>query len=115
MEKKLILLVVVSSAALAAGYLLFPFFTSSVVPIQDFQYHPDELRIETGTRVLWVNYDVEPHDVVSGLPGVRDQRYLSSLLGPGASFSFTFTEPGEYEYYCSIHPYMTGKIVVEDP
>jgi len=110
-----VILIVAGSAVLGLSYLLYPFFTSSIIPIQDFQFHPSILRIETGARVLWINYDVEPHDVVSGIPGMRDQRYLSNLLNPGGTFAFTFTEAGEYQYYCSIHPYMTGKIIVEDP
>ncbi len=109
------MLIVAGFTALGVGYLLFPFFTFAIIPIQDFQFHPSTLRIETGARVIWINYDVEPHDVVSGIPGVRDQRYLSNVLGPGGTFAFTFTEPGEYEYYCSLYPHMTGKIVVEDP
>lgn len=114
-RRRRVILILASSAVLGLSYLIFPFITSAVIPIQDFQFHPPTLIIETGTRVLWINYDVEPHDVVSGLPGVRDQRYLSNLLNPGGTFSFTFSEAGEYEYYCSIHPYMTGKIIVEDP
>ena len=62
-----------------------------------------------GTTVTWVNEDDTPHTVVS------DDRktFRSKPLDTDDRFSFTFTTPGTYGYFCSIHPHMTGKVVVK--
>jgi plastocyanin len=59
--------------------------------------------------VNWVNQDDEPHTVVAA----ADRVFKSAALDTGESFAFTFMKPGRYEYFCSLHPHMTGTIVVE--
>jgi amicyanin len=77
------------------------------IKIANFTFSPKELKVKAGTTVTWTNEDDIPHTVVSP-PNVR-----SKPLDTDQSFSFTFTTPGSYKYFCSLHPHMTGTIVVE--
>jgi plastocyanin len=97
-------------AALAAG-ILFPsgaVYADMVVNIDNFTFAPQALTVKAGTTVIWRNEDDIPHTVAS-----TKRVFKSKALDTNDSFSFTFTEPGSYEYFCSLHPHMTGKIVVE--
>jgi plastocyanin len=66
------------------------------------------VTIRPGTQVTWTNHDDIPHNIVSS-----DQKFRSKALDTNDQFSFTFTEPGTYEYFCGLHPRMTGKIIVQ--
>jgi plastocyanin len=81
---------------------------SAAVTIDDFVFGPRTLRIARGTTVTWTNTDDEPHTVVS-----ETALWKSPPLDTDDHFSFTFEKPGTYKYFCSIHPYMEGEIVVE--
>lgn len=76
------------------------------INIQNFTFSPETLAIKKGTIVTWTNNDSAPHQIKSDI-------FNSTELANGQSFSFTFTTPGSFDYSCSIHPSMTGKIVVE--
>jgi|SRR6516165_4602490 len=78
------------------------------VRIDNFSYSPPTLVVTPGTTVTWINADDDAHTVVE-----KDRKFKSSALDTDDTFSETFTAPGEYEYFCSIHPRMTGKIVVK--
>ncbi len=78
------------------------------VKIDNFSFGPATLTIAVGTTVTWTNNDDIPHTVVS-----TDKAFKSKVLDTGEKFSFTFTKAGEYPYFCSIHPKMTGKVVVQ--
>jgi plastocyanin len=78
------------------------------VKIDNFTFTPAEAEVAVGTTVVWTNGDDIPHTVVDA-----DHKYKSSALDTGDTFSHTFTEPGTYEYFCSLHPHMTGKIIVK--
>ena len=78
------------------------------VKIDNFHYTPATLLVGPGTPVTWKNDDDSPHSVRE-----RDGKFKSAALDTDETFSQTFTAPGEYDYFCSIHPYMTGKIVVK--
>jgi len=80
---------------------------SAAVQIDNFHYSPPMLVVASGTTVTWTNDDDSPHSVRE-----KDGKFKSAALDTDDKFSETFTAPGEYEYFCSIHPYMTGKIVV---
>jgi plastocyanin len=69
---------------------------------------PGEITVAPGTTVTWVNNEAMPHTVVSPNQGFR-----SKTLVKDAKFSFTFTTPGDYDYLCSIHPNMKGKVIVK--
>jgi len=62
--------------------------------------------------VIWNNIDSAAHTVTSGIPGSPDGIFDSGMVLSGGTFEFTFTEPGEYDYYCMVHPWMTGKVMV---
>ena len=84
------------------------------IPIQNFGFNPQTVTIPVGTTVTWTNLDTVQHQVSnSGTattgPGLM---FLSKPLGNGDSFSYTFTTAGAFQYYCVIHPYMTGTIFV---
>lgn len=82
------------------------------VAMQGFQFQPAEVTIEAGGMVVWTNQDNVPHTVISG---ARDNPtgLFDETVDPGGEFSFTFEEPGTYEYHCSLHPGMDGTVVVE--
>jgi amicyanin len=78
------------------------------VKIDNFTFTPPTLTIKAGTQVTWTNHDDIPHTVVE-----NDKTFKSKVLDTDEKFTSTFTKPGTYEYFCSLHPKMTGKIVVE--
>ncbi|HYC16929.1 MAG TPA: cupredoxin family copper-binding protein [Pseudolabrys sp.] len=77
------------------------------VKIGNFTFGPQELKVKSGTTVTWINEDDIPHTVVS------PNNFRSKALDSEDKYSFTFTTPGTYKYFCSLHPHMTGTIVVE--
>jgi amicyanin len=79
----------------------------AAVKIGNFTFGPQELKVKSGTTVTWANEDDIPHTVVS------PNNYRSKVLDTDGTYSFTFTTPGTYKYFCSLHPHMTGTIVVE--
>ena len=85
--------------------------TSSAVGAQvvmkNIAFDSTRLTIKVGQTVTWVNQDSAQHDVVA-----NNGEFKSSLFGAGGTFSFTFTKAGTYPYNCSIHPHMTGTIIV---
>ncbi|MGE0749356.1 MAG: cupredoxin family copper-binding protein [Variibacter sp.] len=80
------------------------------VTIDNFTFDPPKLTVKAGTTVTWVNRDDIPHTVASST-----RVFKSKALDTDDSFTFTFTTPGSYAYFCSLHPHMTGTIVVEAP
>jgi plastocyanin len=102
-------------SAFVAGAVLASVMASSLaqnnavpVTIDNFVFGPDRLVIKAGTTVNWINRDDIPHTVAS-----KDRMFKSKVMDTDESYSFTFTTPGEYTYFCSLHPHMTGTIVVE--
>ena len=77
------------------------------VSIANFAFSPGEITIAPGESVTWTNDDGAPH----GLE-FHDGAQGNDLLLPGTSFSRRFDQPGSYDYNCSVHPYMTGRVVV---
>ena len=80
---------------------------ATAVKIGNFTFGPQELKVKAGTTVTWTNEDDIPHTVVS------PNNFRSKALDTDGTYSFTFTTPGTYKYFCSLHPHMTGTIVVE--
>ena len=79
----------------------------NAVTIRNFAFGPQVVTVKLGTTVHWTNSDSEAH-TVTGDTGA----FNSPVLQPGAGYSFTFTKPGTYSYHCTIHPFMTGTVVV---
>ena len=82
--------------------------SSAAVKIDNFSFGPQAITVSPGTKVTWTNRDDIPHTVVS-TEGV----FKSKVLDTDESFSFTFDKPGTYPYFCSVHPKMTGTVVVK--
>ena len=78
------------------------------VKIDQHAFIPQRVAVKAGTTVTWINDDDVPHTVASST-----KLFKSKALDTSDKFSFTFTTPGAYQYFCSVHPYMTGAIVVE--
>ena len=79
------------------------------IKIDNFSFGPMELTVPVGTTVTWINRDDIPHTVVS----TDDPKvFKSKVLDTDEKFSFTFNKPGNYTYFCSVHPKMTGKVIV---
>src|SRR5215472_9451034 len=75
--------------------------------MQNLAYQYTNMQVRAGTTVTWTNQDRVPHSVTFK-NGMKD----SSLLSQGQSFSYTFTTPGTYEYYCTVHPSMVATVTV---
>jgi plastocyanin len=78
------------------------------VGISNFTFTPNDLTIAPGTTVKWVNHDDIPHLIAE-----KALAFKSKALDTNDSFSFTFNTPGDVEYFCVLHPHMTGKITVK--
>jgi plastocyanin len=86
-----------------------PAAETAKVVIGNFTFGPVALTVKPGTTVTWLNGDDIPHTVVAD----DKKAFRSKVLDSGDSFSFTFTTPGTFAYFCSIHPHMTGKVIVK--
>jgi plastocyanin len=82
----------------------------NAVAIDNFAFAPQTVTVAAGTAVTWTNHDDEPHTVVSD---DNPSLFKSGGLDTDDTFSFTFAKPGTYKYHCSIHPRMTGTVVVK--
>jgi plastocyanin len=85
-----------------------PSAANAEVKIDNFSFGPETLKVSVGTTVTWTNRDDIPHTVVSTV-GV----FKSKVRDTDEKFSYTFTKAGTYPYFCSVHPKMTGKVVVQ--
>jgi len=79
------------------------------IEIKDFAFNPQTITVNSGEKVTWINRDEEPHTIVS----VGKQFKKSTALDTDQEFTITVGAPGTYDYFCSVHPKMTGTIVVE--
>jgi plastocyanin len=98
-------------SVLAGGVLFARAQTAApaAVGIDNFTFNPQSVTVKAGTTVTWTNKDDIPH----GIAATNNAFKRSQALDTDDSFSFTFTTPGTYQYFCYIHPHMTGTIVVE--
>ena len=78
------------------------------IKIDNFSFAPGTVTVTAGTTVTWTNHDDIPHTAVS-----TDGVFKSKVMDTDEKFSYTFTTPGTFPYFCSIHPKMTGTIVVQ--
>ena len=79
------------------------------IEIKDFMFNPPTITVKAGEKITWINRDEEPHTIVS----VGKKFPKSSALDTDQEFAVVAGAPGTYEYFCSVHPKMTGTIVVE--
>jgi amicyanin len=113
MLKVVVCAVLVAMAGWVAGKRTHLFAAGSAngpveVKIDNYSFAPAEITVAVGTTVTWVNHDDVPHTVRS-----MDGAIKSKALDTDDKFSMTFDKPGTYEYFCSIHPKMTAKVVVK--
>jgi amicyanin len=78
------------------------------VRIGNFTFMPVEITIAPGTTVTWTNEDDIPHAVAAS-----NKAFRSKVMDTEQHYSFTFTAPGTYDYFCSLHPHMQGKVIVK--
>ena len=93
---------------LAAVAAQAPAPAGPTIKIDNFVFGPEALTVTVGTTVTWINQDDIPHTVVA-----NDKSFKSKVLDTDERFSFNFTKPGEYGYFCSLHPHMVGKVIVK--
>ena len=86
-----------------------PQASAGAISIDNFTFTPQTLTVKAGTTVTWTNKDDIPH----GIAATNNAFKRSQALDTDDSYSFTFTTPGSYQYFCYVHPHMTGTIVVE--
>jgi plastocyanin len=79
------------------------------VVIDNFSFNPQTLTVAVGTKVTWTNRDDVPHTVVS----TDKKTIVSPALDTDEKFAYTFAAPGTNDYYCSVHPHMKGRIIVQ--
>ncbi len=106
-------LALLASAAVVTAVSISPVQAAAPAPavtvaIGNFTFGPNSITVPAGATVTWVNKDDTPHTVTA-----NDGAFRSRTLDTDEQFSFTFAKPGEYLYFCSIHPMMTGKVVVK--
>ena len=82
--------------------------SEATVTIDNFSFSPATVTVPAGTTIRWTNRDDIPHTVVS-----NDKVFKSKVLDTDEAFAYTFSKPGTYSYFCSIHPKMVGKVVVQ--
>ena len=90
---------IAASATLVDGF--------SAVPNGAYAFNPETITVATGSTVTWTNQDSDTPHTVKFPDG------MSGTLSKGASYSRTFSSPGVYTYQCGVHPYMTGKVIVQ--
>ena len=101
---------IVGIVAAAVWLLAAPVYANNgdqEVVIVNYAFSPVSVTIPVGGKVTWVNHDQVPHTVVE-----KDKKFHSSALDTDDSYSFTFNTPGVYQYFCTLHPTMTGTITV---
>jgi plastocyanin len=101
----MLLLVAGSSRVTASDQLSA---ANAAVKIDNFVFGPQAITVPVGTTVTWTNSDDIPHTAVS-----TDGVFKSKAMDTDDKFSYTFAKAGTYSYYCSVHPKMTGQVVVK--
>ena len=96
-----------SAVALTFAFIGLAYAADNTIVMKNFDFAPMTLTVKAGTTVTWKNTDGEPHTVTSDTGLFR-----SGALDQDDTFTFKFDKPGTYKYVCSIHPKMTGTIVV---
>jgi plastocyanin len=96
-----------AGAVLYFSAIMLAWADDASVSIDNFAFVPEVLNVKTGVTVTFVNHDDIPHLVVA-----TDGKYRSKALDTNDKFSIAFDKPGEYAYFCGLHPHMKGKIIV---
>lgn len=103
----------VALASLALGWAVLADSAraeDAAVHIDNFSFSPAQITVVPGTKVIWTNRDDIPHTVVDS---ANPRAFKSTALDTDDIYSFVFTKPGTYRYFCSLHPHMQGTVVVK--
>ena len=103
-----IVLIMMAGRAKSFGATAVQDKPATEVKIDNFVFAPNPVTVPAGTTIRWTNRDDIPHNVVA-----EDKSFKSKVMDTDESFTYTFSKPGTYTYFCSIHPKMTGKVVVQ--
>jgi plastocyanin len=79
------------------------------IEIHDYAFVPADITVPIGTKITWINRDETPHTVAE-----NDKQFRSPALDTDEQYTRTFDKPGTYQYYCTLHSQMRGKIIVTD-
>jgi len=113
MRSELVAAALVAAMAVLFAMVALPAWAqdaaASAVSIDNFTFTPQTLTVKAGTTVTWNNKDDIPH----GIAADKNAFPRSKALDTDDKFAFTFTTPGTYNYFCYVHPHMTGTIVVQ--
>lgn len=82
-----------------------------IIDVRDFNYHPRDVSVPSGATVTWINYDSQPHTATE----IDSEAWDTEVLSQDEFKAITFATPGEYGYYCTLHPYMRGHLTVREP
>jgi alcohol dehydrogenase (cytochrome c) len=88
-------------------------YATDHVSIIDFAFQPGTIIVPPGTTVTWTNDGAQPHSATSTVSESNAVKFDSGILNPGQKFSFTLDKPGTYDYFCIVHPFMRGKVIVD--
>lgn len=104
---------ILSVFLLFVGFLTMPVALAegNSIEINHHHFAPDTLTIKKGTKITWVNHDQDPHTVFDSAP---EKKFHSSALDTNDTYAFTFSQPGTYHFFCTMHPDMVGTIVVNE-
>jgi len=105
---RMIIFLAFISIAFMAAWTRAAYAEEAQVKIDNFTFNPPALKVKAGTVVTWTNEDDIPHSVVAA-----SRAFKSRALDTDEKYSFAFTTPGSYEYFCSLHPHMKATIIVE--
>ena len=97
-----------AAIALLLSCLTAPAFAAEVtIDIHDYKFAPASVTIHPGDSVTWINHDEIPHTIAD-----KDKAFRSAALDTNDKFTHAFEKPGTYTYFCTLHPQMTGEVVV---
>jgi alcohol dehydrogenase (cytochrome c) len=88
-------------------------YATDHVGIVDFGFQPGTIIVPPGTTVTWTNDGAQPHSATSTVSESNAVKFDSGILNPGQTYSFTFDQAGTYDYFCIVHPFMRGKVIVD--
>ena len=102
MKSRLAVWIVLLAAAVPAAAL-----ETAPIRIEKFAFVPKELTVAPGTTVAWTNGDETPHTI-----SAQDRQFASKAMDTGDRYEYTFTDEGDFSYFCTLHPFMTGIVHV---
>ena len=116
MRKEILFTVAILSLVFIIGFVNFA--GDKVVLVNSFDYQPEDITIKKGSSVHWFNVDLEGHNVTTDTGKNKENNSISDIdlsrdVDTLGIISYEFSEEGEFHYYCSLHPYMKGRITVE--